>query len=728
MLLLLAPCLVAISGFAAPTAGDEDPFPVATPESQGLSAAALERLKSSVQGFVDRGEIVGAELLLIQNDHTVLHEAFGWKDRDDKVAMPLDTIFCVRSMTKPVAGTAIEMLIEEGKLKLDDTAAHYLPSFDTEKSRAITVQELLHHTSGLPLSSILTVNPSDIHSLRAVADMAGAHGPDFKPGDHFSYSDDGADTLGALVEVASGKTLAAFLSERVFAPLGMHDALTVVAPGEEKRARVASNYLGSVGAWSRYWSPKDPPIFNCFLASQALYCTPRDYARFLALWKSRGSANGKRLLKSTTCRRALAPGTITPFPSGFEGIETHYGELWELWIDKQSKTSSELYAFGHNGSDGTYAYVFPATDLMVLYFTQSRGGGTGPAFESTLQREIVDPRMHIDRKPAAHYTEAELDAVAGWYWDQDREDVLAITRKDEKLVLEIPGTAMLDLKPSSTRDHWSVVLSPDNVFDVQRDEKGAVTALDGSNTANGEHRRYPRWHADPSLPSVDDVMALRKRAVDWDKLDALGAVRVHGKIDMPALNATGTFVTLFQGFDRYRLDLTTTRGSSQVVLDGPRAWTANSKISDGKPVDADEAVHARLVLAVPLHVVADWRKLYPELAVIGKVRSDEHAEIVMRAVPEKGHAHTLVVDAETGLLSSERSIQSESGLGEIGLTIHYGDWRDVGSIKLPWHFTVEHPTPILGTYDSRWESVEVQAELAPDTFTMPATPSASAKK
>jgi CubicO group peptidase (beta-lactamase class C family) len=719
-MLTLTSSFLAILGVSASVARADDPFPAATPESQGLNPAALAKLADVVQGFVDHDEIVGAELLVIQSDHTVMHRAFGWKDRSDKVAMPLDTIFCVRSMTKPVVGTAVEMLIEESKLGLDDTAAHYLTSFDNPKSRSITVKQLLHHTSGLPLSSLLGSKPSDIHSVREVADLAGAHGPDFTPGDHFSYSDDGADTLGALVEVASGESLAKFVGERVLAPLGMEDAITFVAPDHSKRARIASNYSGSKGSWTRYWSPKDPAIFGCLLASQSLYCTPLDYARFLSLWKSRGTVNDKHLLKSITCKRALAPGTVTPFPSGFEGVETHYGELWELYVDKTSKTPSELYAFGHDGSDGTYAYVFPKLDLMVLYFTQSRAGLTGTEFEAVLQREIVDPRLHIDRKPAVQYAPAELDAVAGWYWDSDRKDVLAFTRKDDKLAVEIVGEAALELKPTSTRDRWTVTLSPDDEFVAERDKDGAVIALTGRNAVRRAEQRYPRWQAEPGLPSVDEVMKLRKHAVDWDKMDGLGAVRVQGKIEMPALKVSGTFVTLFQGLDRYRLELTTNRGLGRVGLDGPRAWTANSMVSGGKATDADEAMRARLVLSVPLHVVADWRKLYRELRVIAKVELDKRPAIVLRAEPEKGHARTLFVDAEKGLLLRERLIQNETGLGELGSTILYEDWRDVGGIELPWHFSVEHATPLLGTYESRWESAEAHVELPPDAFAMPA--------
>ena len=716
---ILARALLAAIGVTVSAARADDPFPTATPESQGLNPAALAKLADAVQGFVDRDEIVGAELLVIQSDHTVLHRAFGWKDRDDKVAMPLGTIFCVRSMTKPVVGTAVEMLIEASKLRLDDAPAHFLPSFDNEKSRPITVQQLLHHTSGLPLSSILGSNPSEIHSVREVADLAGAHGPEFTPGDHFSYSDDGADTLGSLIEVASGESLATFLSGRVLGPLGMEDAIPFVAPNHPKRARIASDYAGSKGSWTRYWSPKDPPLFGCLLASQSLYCTPLDYARFLSMWKSRGKVNGKHLLESKTCRRALTPGTVTPFPSGFEGVETHYGELWELYVDKQSKSPNDLYAFGHSGSDGTYSYVFPGLDLMVLYFTQARGGLTGTEFEATLQREIVDPRLHIDRKPPVQYATAELDAAAGWYWDSDRQDVLAVTRKDDKLVVEIAGTAALELKSTSTRNRWTIALSPDDSFLTEQDKEGTVIALAGRNTASGSEQRFPRWHPDPGWPSVDDVMAMRKHAVDWDKIAGLGGVRVQGKLDMPALKSSGTFVTLFQGLDHYRIEFATNRGTTRVGLDGPRAWTANSQVSGGKATDADEAMRARLVLSVPLHVVADWRKLFRELRVIGKIEFDKRPAIALRADPDIGRARTLIVDAEKGLLLGERVIQAEAGLGELGSTIHYEDWRDVGGVELPWHVAVDHSTPMLGTYDSRWETVEAHVELPPDAFAMP---------
>ncbi len=704
----------------SPAPAADDPFPVATPESQGLTTESLAKLGALVKDFVEKDEIVGAELLVIKNDHTVLHEGFGWKDRESKTAMPLDTIFCVRSMTKPVVGTAVELLLQDSKLKLGDTVAHHLPSFDNDKSRAITVEELLHHTSGLPLSSLLNQKIEDITSIRQVADLAGAHGPDFKPGERFSYSDDGADTLGTLVEIASGKKLADFLAERVFTPLSMHDAITVVASDHPLRARVASDYLGAAHSWTRFFGPSDPPIFKTLLASQALYCSPRDYARFLALWEHKGKVGDARLLDMSTVKRALDRGTPMGYPTGFEGVETHYGELWMLYVDRQSKSKSDLYAFGHNGSDGTYAWVFPKLDLMVLYFTQSRGADTGGKLETLMQREIVDPLLHVDRKPPASYTDAELDAISGWYASEKHDDLVLVAKKGSAIEIEFPGVAAMEFKATSTRDRWTAVLSPDDTFEIERDANGAPIGMLGRNPHAPKDVHVERWKPDASAPSLDDVMALRKKAVDWEKVASLGALRAKGKLDIPAMKVSGTFTSVSVGLEHYRLDVATNRSTSSTVRDGDRAWSANTLVANGKPQVADGAAQDRLMLASPIHVIADWRTCYRELKVVGVATLGEHSAIVLRATPERGRGRTLFVDAQSGLLLEERIVQLEPGLGELGATIDYDDWRDVGAIKLPFKSTVEHPTPLLGTFAIQWESAELHVELPADYFTMPA--------
>src|SRR5262249_48783644 len=132
--------------------------------------------------------------------------------------------------------------------------------------------------------------------LTEVADVAGEFGPKSKPGELFNYSDDGADTLGALVEQISGTTLDRFLAAEVFEPLSMKDSIGVLKDDDPRLPRVHGLYIGSAENWKRYGEPGKPPLFRFLLASQGLYCSIDDYARFLALWMDGGAAGGKRLL------------------------------------------------------------------------------------------------------------------------------------------------------------------------------------------------------------------------------------------------------------------------------------------------------------------------------------------------------------------------------------------------------------------------------------------------
>ena len=141
--LLLASCgQPAASPTATPTfapapperlAGQATAFTYASPASQAISPQALQELAEIVSGYVQDDKVVGAELLVLKNRRIVLHQAFGWQDRDEKLAMPINKLYNIRSMTKPVIGTAIQMLIDEGKLALNDAVAKYLPLSTTTK-------------------------------------------------------------------------------------------------------------------------------------------------------------------------------------------------------------------------------------------------------------------------------------------------------------------------------------------------------------------------------------------------------------------------------------------------------------------------------------------------------------------------------------------------------------------------------------------------------------------
>ena len=130
--------------------GLADPsFEYARPGEVGLSDSALQGLADEIASWVAAGDVMGAEIMVVKDGAAVLHESVGWSDRERGLPLRRNSIFRIRSMTKPLLGTAVLMLMEDGELSLDDPVAQYLPSFDNDRSRSITIRQLLTHTSGL---------------------------------------------------------------------------------------------------------------------------------------------------------------------------------------------------------------------------------------------------------------------------------------------------------------------------------------------------------------------------------------------------------------------------------------------------------------------------------------------------------------------------------------------------------------------------------------------------
>jgi len=700
MLLALAAsfCLQALPGFAP-----------ATPESQGLEPARLAELCAVVQGYVDAEKTVGAELLVIRNDHLVLHRGFGWKHREESVPMEPGGVFCLRSMTKAVIGTAVQMLIDERALSARDPVAKYLPAFDDERSRAITVEHLLTHTSGLPLSSLVGGGLAGLGGERDVAALAGEHGPDFAPGTRFQYSDDGADTLGALIEVVSGKSLDDFLRARIFEPLGMRETTGVMSADHPLRAKVCSNYAGGPGAWTRYWSPRDPPLFDFLLGSQGLYGTALDYARFLYLWKEKGRAGGERLLSMRAVRGALEPRNKMGMPSGFEGLEARYGEMMQLWVDPAADDG--LVAFGHGGSDGTMAWVFPALDLMVLYFTQSRNGLTVIEIGGAVQRCLLDPLTGAEREPPIAYSAGELDAFTGIYWEEDDQEYQAVLRQGDGLFVEFPGKALVELAPTSRRDAFRFRLTPDFRLEFERDPDSSVVASPG--IARGKAERMPRLTPADDLPSVEALLARKQSASDWTRIDALGAASVHATLELSALRLSGEVVTTVDGMARRRseTDFGTSREAT-LARDG-RAWSWSSRAA------LEELTGVRLSQALldhPFLPVADWSRVYDRVEVLARVVRGDTPCFLVRATPGSGNAHTWTVSAEDGLPLELHSVDEIPGMGAVGSITRFDDWREVEGLSLPFRSTFRFASSLLGTGEMRWLAVERGIELAPGTF------------
>lgn len=485
---------------AEPTATAE-PEPVArevTNQTQDISPGALAELQQIVEGFVADGKVVGAELAVIKDRQVLLHEAFGWNDQEQETPLEIDALYNIRSMTKPIVGTAVLMLVDQGKLALDDRVADYLPAFDNDGSRDITVEHLLTHRSGLPLTILTSFE--DFPTLRSLAEAAGEQGPDFPPGSDFQYSDTGTEVLGALIEVVAGMPLDQFLQEHILEPLQMSDTLTLVDPEDPRNDRIASAFIGTPGSWSLFWQAGDEPIYPYTMGSQSLYSTIMDYARFLAFWMDRGQVDDRQLLSQEAIDRALTPVTNSGMPGGFRGLRLDYGQLWIVYVPQDAPEGvGEMALFGHSGSDGTWAWAWPDRDLMVFYFTQSRGQGTGIGLEGDLHRLLIDPsavatteEIPDDLKPYL----GSYVATTGPLMFRPFE----ILVQNSKLAVNVPEQIVIELLEPDEEGLWRLALEPSVAISFIQDEAGDVIALNWHQ--GGEVFEIPRGEM-PQEPPLD---------------------------------------------------------------------------------------------------------------------------------------------------------------------------------------------------------------------------------
>ncbi len=438
--------IVLVAMLATPLVADAA-FPYAEPESVGLDSANVAELADIVQGYFDQGLVVGAELLVIKDRKTVLHTAVGWRDRENEDIMEPNTIFNIRSMSKPLTGAAAQSLIDESVLTPDAFVVDFVPTF-ANWSPTVTLTHLLTHRSGAPLTILTTLN--DYPNLYTMALAVGTQGPQFTPGTKFWYSDSGSDCVGALVELASGQLLDECLQKRFFEPLGMTDTFSYTAgdPNDERWQRTASLY-GWQGEWFKFWEPDGNPWYPFAWGSQTVYSTPMDYARFLAMWMDRGiSMNGERILSEEAIDRTLTPvskmtslGSDLPHLTGFPGMTGYYGQMAVLFGAVDALETGKVDIIGHSGSDGTFARAWPALDLMVFYFTQSRGGLTGLRLEREFDRLLV----HTDPIEIPEQYQPFLGVYQG-----DHEAIEVIVHNNH-LAVDIPSFLVLELKDPLSR-------------------------------------------------------------------------------------------------------------------------------------------------------------------------------------------------------------------------------------------------------------------------------------
>lgn len=348
-------------------------------QTEDLTADELNALSEQVAQWVRQGEVVGAEYVIIQQGEVLLHETQGWRDRENGLELVPNTIFQIQSMTKPMLATAILMLQAEGLLSVDSSVATYLPSYANEKSSGVTIKQLLTRTAGYTQA---TFNPFDFPSLRAAVDEIGRLGPDVTPGTVFARTSQGSWILGALVEELSRMPAEDFIRSRILEAIGMtENTHTLLKADDAWKSRLSARYYHTEsGDFEKFWALDDAPPFPFFPASAGVYSTPLDYAKFLELWMNEGRSGSRQLISPQLVASALK---VEPLSAA----TTPYGWHWDIGPGVL-RPGTGLDSFGHPGIDGTIGWVVPEKELIILYFTQSRGGITHFLFVEEVLRML----------------------------------------------------------------------------------------------------------------------------------------------------------------------------------------------------------------------------------------------------------------------------------------------------------------------------------------------------
>tara|TARA_R110002073_G_scaffold85403_7_gene203431 strand:- start:4548 stop:6683 length:2136 start_codon:yes stop_codon:yes gene_type:complete len=684
-------------------AADEPYFPASTALAEGVSPDALTDLHQLVQSFVDEDEIVGGELLVVKNGKTILHESYGLSDFDAQTPMAKDGVFCVRSMTKPIIGTAIMMLLDDKVIRLNDPIAKYLPAFDVDGKREITVEHLLTHTSGLPFSRIAAHDPRELESLDYVVGLGATGDLECEPGTEFHYSDQGADTLTVLIQTVAEMPAEQFVRARILDPLSMHDTTCLMTRNHVLRRRALPAYIGSNGTWTQFWGPDDEALFPIFLGSQGMYSTVEDYGRFLDFRMRRGRVAGERLLAGRNQRKALEAGPHDcKIPTAIAGLQCSYGYLMQLWFDAEppEDQDAELVAFGHNGSDGTFAWAFPEQQAMVLFFTQSRGTTIGLRVEEALGELLLG--VPFDANDLA----PPFEEYMGYYWEGEGDLYRAIVRDGDDLALEVLAKGIVPLTYIG-EDRWKMRPNPSVVLEFDRDENGLITGYH-----IGDHQEF-RFTAPDDFPTVDEIAAKVVQTHRLDLLESVGPLRMTGESVIESQNMTGRTTAQFAWPNQFRYDSVFPTLSETVAYDGTTARSESSfeERTTLEGVRADSIRNAHM-----LAVQGDWKSWHSKLEVIQRITEDDRPIYLVRAGDATAPAPTMYVDWTSGHVLMLDSTPDVGAQGRVGMRTKYEDYRDVAGMSIPHRMVVQLANPVIGDIVSTVTKVETGVEIAARTF------------
>ncbi len=385
-------------------------LPHAKPESIGLSPSRLRVMSDAFKREIDKGTIPGATVMIARRGQIGWFEAIGRQNPGDSRPMAHNTIFRIFSMTKPIVSIGIMMLLEEGHFLLSDPVEKFIPEFSNLRvgvehdgklnlvslQRPMTIQDLLRHTSGLTSDTTGNGLVQQLYQQSALRNRRISNAAFVKmiaelplicqPGAEWNYSRS-TDVLGRLIEIVSGKSLGAFLTERILAPLQMTE--TGFFASEENAGRIAEPFPTDPwsGAKVQFFDPLEKPVMES--GGGGLVSTTMDYARFCQMLRSGGSLDGERVIGRKTLELMASDhldptvkigGTLLPPGHGFGlgfAVRRHAGI---------ASFPGSVGQFFWSGMGGTFFWIDPKEDLFAVFMSQ---GPNQRTYTRTLVRNLV---------------------------------------------------------------------------------------------------------------------------------------------------------------------------------------------------------------------------------------------------------------------------------------------------------------------------------------------------
>jgi len=390
-----------------------------------MSAERLARIDTMCESAVAEGTIPGVVALVARRGKIVYHKAFGMADQSAGRPLGKDAIFRIASQSKAITATGVMMLWEEGRFRLDDPIAKFIPEFQDAEvladfnetdgtwstepvRRPITIRHLLTHTSGIGygvidgderfrriyreagIVDLFTTEPVTIEeNVKKLAKLPLHH----HPGDKFTYSE-GLDVLGYFIEVVSGMPFDVFLQERLFGPLGMED--TGFYLPLEKADRLVPVQKPENGRWVRYpvtFYDPDYPIAGArsfFSGGAGLCSTARDYATFLQMYLNGGELDGVRILSRTTIATMMRDQVGDLWGGG----DKHYGLAFGVVTEKGQAKGGEGSpgTFDWGGYFNTQYFADPQEEIVGVLMKQTQGANeeTGWKFRLLVGQAVDD--------------------------------------------------------------------------------------------------------------------------------------------------------------------------------------------------------------------------------------------------------------------------------------------------------------------------------------------------